>query len=187
MCLIRRQKEPIMKRRMAIWALLMTFGISTFALPTPAAEAQGTNPAINRLTVPISGNVNGATATLTGTFQFAQFAIQNGSLVAVGTLTASVTNGGGTVLRTIVQQVAIPVTAINGTCQILHLELGPLDLNVLGLIHLDEIVLDITAVSGTGNLLGNLLCAIAGLLDANNLGQQLVNLLNRLLGALAAV
>ena len=48
----------------------------------------------------------------------------------------------------------------------LHLELGPLDLDLLGLVvHLDPVHLDITAVPGAGNLLGNLLCAVAGLLD----------------------
>src|SRR5215208_3424402 len=37
----------------------------------------------------------------------------------------------------------------SGTCQILHLELGPLDLNLLGLmVHLDQVVLDITAQQG---------------------------------------
>ena len=44
--------------------------------------------------------------------------------------------------------------------------LGPLDLNLLGLeVHLDPVVLDIVAQPGPGNLLGNLLCAVAGLLD----------------------
>ena len=48
----------------------------------------------------------------------------------------------------------------------LNLVLGPLDLNLLGLeVHLDKVVLDIIAVTGAGNLLGNLLCAVAGLLD----------------------
>jgi len=43
--------------------------------------------------------------------------------------------------------------------------LGPLDLNVLGLtVHLNQVVLNITAVPGAGNLLGNLLCAAANLL-----------------------
>jgi hypothetical protein len=46
----------------------------------------------------------------------------------------------------------------SGTCDILHLTLGPLDLNLLGLmVHLDRVVLDITAQSGPGQLLGNLL------------------------------
>ena len=71
-----------------------------------------------------------------------------------------------------------------GTCQILHLELGPLDLNLLGLVvHLDKVVLDITAESGPGNLLGNLLCSVANLLNGSNLG-SLANLLNQILGIL---
>ena len=71
-----------------------------------------------------------------------------------------------------------------GTCQILHLELGPLDLNVLGLVvHLDRVVLDISAQSGSGNLLGNLLCAVAHLLDGgpfNTILADLTDLLNQI-------
>src|SRR5439155_22364007 len=70
-------------------------------------------------------------------------------------------------------------------CPILHLELGPLDLNLLGLVvHLDRVVLDITAVPGSGNLLGNLLCAIAHLLDMTPTpgpSDQIIGLLNRVL------
>jgi hypothetical protein len=70
-------------------------------------------------------------------------------------------------------------------CPILHLELGPLDLNLLGLrVQLNQVVLDITAIPGPGNLLGNLLCAIAGLLDGVDLGGILGGLLQRLLDAL---
>lgn len=51
-------------------------------------------------------------------------------------------------------------------CPILTLDLGPLFLDLLGLeIDLSRIELDITAVAGPNNLLGNLLCAIVGLLD----------------------
>lgn len=70
-------------------------------------------------------------------------------------------------------------------CPILHLELGPLDLDLLGLrVQLNQVVLDVTAVPGPGNLLGNLLCAVAGLLDGVDLGGVLGNLLQRLLDAL---
>ena len=60
---------------------------------------------------------------------------------------------------------------LDTTCDILNLEVGPLDLNLLGLeIELDNcangpVTLDITAEEGPGNLLGNLLCGLAGLLD----------------------
>ncbi|RIQ11795.1 hypothetical protein [Jiangella rhizosphaerae] len=70
-------------------------------------------------------------------------------------------------------------------CPILHLELGPLDLNLLGLrVQLNQVVLDITAIPGPGNLLGNLLCAIAGLLDGVDLGSTLGRLLQGLIDAL---
>jgi hypothetical protein len=70
-------------------------------------------------------------------------------------------------------------------CPILHLDLGPLDLNLLGLrVQLNEVVLDVTAVPGPGNLLGNLLCAVAGLLDGVNVGEVLGNLLQSLIDAL---
>ncbi|HET9647593.1 MAG TPA: hypothetical protein VFP34_05100 [Microlunatus sp.] len=75
------------------------------------------------------------------------------------------------------------------SCQILDLVLGPLDLNLLGLkVHLDKVHLNITAQGGPGNLLGNLLCAVAGLLDGstglNGILNGIVSLLNRLLGVL---
>jgi hypothetical protein len=73
----------------------------------------------------------------------------------------------------------------NGGCQILFLDLGPLFLDVLGLqVDLSDIQLDITAVPGAGNLLGNLLCAVAGLLDGVGLGGAIENLLNRITGIL---
>ena len=72
----------------------------------------------------------------------------------------------------------------------LHLVLGPLDLDLLGLVvHLDKVVLDITAVPGAGALLGNLLCAVVGLLDGTGIGGLsgiLTNLLNAILGILQA-
>ena len=54
-------------------------------------------------------------------------------------------------------------------------------------IDLNQVVLNITGTTGAGDLLGNLLCAITGLLDAGSLGQQLVNLLNQLISVLAGL
>ena len=73
-----------------------------------------------------------------------------------------------------------------GACDILHLELGPLELNLLGLeVILDDceggpVVVDITGQRGRGNLLGNLLC---GLLNSGriNLGTTLGELLQLIL------
>lgn len=95
--------------------------------------------------------------------------MQNGDLMAVGTFTGSVTDAAGAVTSG-TQTIALPVNtaASSGSCQVLDLVLGPLDLDLLGLqVHLDQVHLNITAQQGPGNLLGNLLCAVAGLLDGN--------------------
>jgi hypothetical protein len=70
------------------------------------------------------------------------------------------------------------LSAPNGTLQSerrsrrprLQLDLGPLHLDLLGLkVDLSRILLDITAQGGAGNLLGNLLCAVAAPLDPSQL------------------
>jgi hypothetical protein len=51
------------------------------------------------------------------------------------------------------------------SCDILNLDLGPLHLDLLGLVvDLAPVHLDITGLTGDGKLVGNLLCAITGLL-----------------------
>lgn len=81
------------------------------------------------------------------------------------------------------------VQASSHGCDILNLDLGPLDLNLLGLqIDLAPVVLDIVAQPGAGALLGNLLCAVAGLLDpGSGLGDLLGNLLTALNGLLTGL
>ena len=91
------------------------------------------------------------------------------------------TNAAGTP-TTMISTFSTPVNIAQATCSILHLDLGPLSLNLLGLqVNLSEVVLDITAQTGAGNLLGNLLCAITGLLDSPG---GLARLLNQILGIL---
>jgi len=76
-----------------------------------------------------------------------------------------------------------------GSCAILHLELGPLDLTLLGLqVVLDNcaggpVVVDITGETGKGNLLGNLLCELLGG-GGLNLETTLQGILNAITGLL---
>jgi hypothetical protein len=67
-------------------------------------------------------------------------------------------------------------------CDILFLDLTGVELDLLGLnVNLD-LVLDVFAEPGPGNLLGNLLCAVAGLLDGPGLLGNIGNTVDRLLG-----
>jgi hypothetical protein len=148
----------------------------------------------------ISTPVTGTTAdgkSVTGTYKITRFATKHGKLVAKGTFTGTVGGAGDKVTKAVTVPVGGPAAAstkssnanaqpLQATCQILDLVLGPLDLNLLGLVvHLDQVHLNITADQGPGNLLGNLLCAVAGLLDGPStpdLNAILSHLLNSILG-----
>jgi hypothetical protein len=163
-----------MRRIISLVLAAMLLGLipaSAFAARPPAADA---------ITFPVSGTVAGV-SSFVGEFDVNRFAVQDGQLVAVGTLTGTLTNLVTGATQAVSQALTLPI-GVTATCDILHLELGPLDLNLLGLmVHLDKVVLDITAQSGPGNLLGNLLCAIAGLLDGGGPLGAIAQLLNRIL------
>jgi len=100
-----------------------------------------------------------------------------------------VLSGLNQVLGSATSQFGSPSVTPAGTTNILNLSLGPVDLNLLGLnVHLDNchdgpVTVSITAVSGPGNLLGNLLSGVAHLLDSpgNPLGGILSHV-NQILG-----
>ena len=173
-----------MKKQLITLALVIAL-LATVIVPiaAPFAHAQAaTSPFSN---IPITGTLaNGG--IFTGTLNITRFATQNGALVAVGSLTGTLTDALGNVIGSVTGvPITLPIASLQGTCQVLHLVLGPLDLNLLGLVvHLNQVVLDITAQSGAGNLLGNLLCAVAGLLDNGGPLQGIVGLLNNILRVL---
>jgi len=159
------------------------------AIPFSAAFAAPGGGQQASLQLPITGTFTDATGGLghfVGTLNLQRFAQQNGQVVAVGTLVGTLTDAAGNVLGTVARTVSLPLdgTATQASCDILHLQLGPLDLNLLGLVvHLNQVVLDISAQPGAGNLLGNLLCSVAHLLDGGPLAGLLAQL-NQLLNLL---
>ncbi len=167
----------------------MVLAITCAALLTApvAAGAATSTHATSFKSVPISGKTHSGKA-FSGHFNITQFVTRQGKTMAVGTLTGKL--GSHNIKG---RQVSMPVTLPSGkagaaaTCPILHLVLGPLTLHLLGLnVHLNQVILDITATSGRGNLLGNLLCSVSNLLNGGtllsglqtgllNIAQQLTN------------
>ena len=157
-------------------ATVAALALSALALAPATASAQPTRS----LTLPVVGKVDTG-GTFSGALTITRFVNQDGVLTAIGTVTGVLTNAAGTP-TTMISTFSTPVNIAQATCSILHLDLGPLSLNLLGLqVNLSEVVLDITAQTGAGNLLGNLLCAITGLLDSPG---GLARLLNQILGIL---
>lgn len=187
---------------MALGLASVGIGAASAATPTTATSKSVVGKSdLGRITSTVVGRTSEGDK-VTGSFTPTRFVQRDGVLWAKGFLQGKIhhDNGGVTKFSGIKK---MPVKKINGqsvadtartsaraasACDVLNLVLGPLDLNVLGLeIHLKRVVLDVVAVAGAGQLLGNLLCAVAGLLDGGPLAGllgQLTTLLNQILAAL---
>ncbi len=187
----------------AVLALAMAVGLSSMGAGGAAAAESSPRSVVGKSDAgKITSTVVGRTSNgdkVTGSFTPIRTVERDGVLYMKGFLRGVIQDAGPNTKFSGVQ--SIPIKKINGSplangrvaanaaaCDILNLVLGPLDLNLLGLeIHLQRVVLDIVAVAGAGNLLGNLLCAVAGLLDGGPLAGllgQLQTLLNQILAAL---
>ena len=127
-------------------ALLLIIGLAGTATAETTADVDPT-------AAPVTGTLADATGAVAGTFDVQNFIAENGTLQAVGTFTGTVTDASGHSTQG-TQQLALPVDLAQsaGSCQILDLVLGPVDLDLLGLrVHLDTVHLNITAQSGPGN------------------------------------
>jgi len=187
-----------MKFRQQMTALLLAAMMFTLAPLSVSAAARHASPAAQTnfgasaaLAVPFAGGVSvpvtGTTSKggkFTGNFAISQFRVAGDQIVAAGTLTGTIQNSAGNVIGTVLKTIHMIVTIRGADCDILHLELGPLDLDLLGLeVHLNKIVLDIDA-DPTGGLLGALLCAVANLLNVGGPLADIADLLNQILALL---
>jgi hypothetical protein len=194
-----------MLNKRGLVALLASALIASLVIGfVPAGAHKKATHDSNFKNIRIHGHNEAGTRKFRGEMNIKRFITRNGKIKAVAKITEGVLkNDSGDVIRTLQDNkrarfpVKLPTaggsstattTAAAASCPILHLVLGPLDLDLLGLqIHLNRVVLDITAQSGPGNLLGNLLCAVAGLLDGtpalNNVLGVVRDLLNAILAA----
>ena len=143
--------------------------------------------------IPITGALADGSGTFSGLLSITELAFEDGQLLASGTLTGTATQiiDGATVVTEITQTITDMVVNLTGSgaggsCQILELDIpGGLTLDVLGLVvDLAPVNLEVRAERGPGNLLGNLLCAITGLLDNGGPLADISNLLDQINGLL---
>ena len=187
-----------------VLALVTAVGFTSVGIGSAAASADVSPRGVvgvsdlGKITSTVKGKTS-AGDRVGGSFTPIKVIERDGTMYVKGFLRGVIEDAGPNTRFSGVQN--IPIKKINGSsltsaraassaaaCDILNLVLGPLDLNILGLrIQLNQVVLDITAVPGAGNLLGNLLCSVAGLLDGTPLAGllgQLQTLLNQILGLL---
>jgi hypothetical protein len=209
---MRRYLAAIMS--ITLFAVVGLTSAQTSRAGAPATAQRSAAHAASQAHSRVHAHVRGTTANggiLRGRFTPTHFVKRPGRIVAIGNLTGTLTRANGNKAH-IDRTIRLPLHNVNfvgrhaskaastaansqfraaamapGSCRIVNLVLGPLNLNVLGLvIHLNRVHLNITAHTGPGNLVGNLLCAVAGLLDGVSLSGLLgrvATLLNRVLRA----
>lgn len=181
--------SPSMRRLALVLATI--FALASVFLVSGTAEAK--KPAKSGVAVPVTGTLTDG-GSFTGTITDPVVStVEGGGFSLSGTLEGTATTIDGVTQRvsqefttSLVPSTGSTAAASDKSCPILNLDVGAIFLDLLGLqVDLSPINLDVTAVPGAGNLLGNLLCAVAGLLDnTGNPGNAIANLLNQLLGGL---
>jgi hypothetical protein len=137
-----------------------------------AAVATATSSATQAPQSPTAAGTTTQVGAVNVQLQIKRFVKRNGRLYAVGTAIGRFNptganpqfNATGVDRHAFVVRVKKlrQLTSAQRICPILDLRLGPLDLNLLGLmVHLDQVHLTITADSN-GGLLGSLLCSLSG-------------------------
>ncbi|MDQ1636432.1 MAG: hypothetical protein QOJ32_3241 [Frankiaceae bacterium] len=189
-----------MKKRFAtiLLAVLTTVGLVVAAVPAGAAPAGNS---LNDRKLAVTGLVNGKSAS--GTFRPERAVQQGNGIALIGRLQMK-SAGGNVNQRNVAVPVVLPTQPApaaaraaapaaaavtpQAVCQVLNLTLGPLHLNLLGLVvDLNQVVLNLTA-NPAGGLLGQLLCSLAGgpggLGGIQGLLTQITTLLNQILAGL---
>ena len=178
------------KSRMLLLAALTALAAMLIGGAGPAA-AQAATPLTQ--VVAIKGKATNG-KKFNGTYAIDRFIRRGGQTYAVGTLKGRLK--GRRVTR---ENVRIPanltraaqtsqILPTTGACQILNLNLPPIDLNLLGLrVRTSNIDLRIEGVPGSGNLLGNLLCQLTGIVDPGGPSGATPGQLTRILNALLAL
>ena len=159
------------KSRMLVAAVVAALSVMLIGGAGPAAAQTSATPLTQ--TVAMTGKAKNG-KKFTGTYTIDRFTRSGGKQYAVGTLKGKLKGRRVTrenvripiALARPAQGAQIPPTQSPGACQILNLTLQPIDLNLLGLrVRTSRIDLRIEGVPGAGQLLGNLLCGILGILD----------------------
>jgi hypothetical protein len=188
--------------RWAATAVAVVCALFCFEGSGVASAQEG--PARLSQVIPMSGTSTNGKKQFTGTYTIERFISKGGKLYSVGTakgkvgskkvtkdnvrLPAKVANASGTAQASQVPPLPLPPLPPGNACSILSLDLGPINLNLLGLVvRTNQIQLRIDAVQGPGNLLGNLLCGITGILNPGTLANTPLGQLTQILNALLAL
>lgn len=129
------------------------------AIAALAVSAAGAATTSTVAALPVTGST-GDGITFTGAMDVTGFAVQDGQVVALGTLSGTLTDAHGAVVGHVRDAaVAAPVQPQQGGCTLVSISIGAIDISALVVaVHIDPIVVNVQLEG----LLGTLLCPLLG-------------------------
>jgi hypothetical protein len=174
-----------MKRRSAT-ILLALAAMVGMVLGAPAA-ASAAPPHEGDLTSDVEGELADG-RDFDGTLDITGFDLDDEGNLTVDGVLDGVADDGELITQTFSDVTATLSQDGQQRCDVLFLDIDGIHLDLLGLVvDLDPVVLDVFAEPGPGNLLGNLLCAVTGLLDGPGQGGGILNAVENLLDRITGI
>jgi hypothetical protein len=160
--------------------------LSTIVLAVPEAPQQAGSAASNRRPA-LRGTFTDESlgqGVFSGTVSVERFGQDRNDVVAVGRLLGVLAASNGDILGPVDQELTLPVSGISATCQLLRLQLGPVDVPLKEVqLHLEKGVLGITPLDGApAGELGERLCAAASVIGRTTPPAAVAAVLNEVLG-----
>jgi hypothetical protein len=160
--------------------ILSVLVIAFVAVFAPArADAQAVPP----IALPVT--ITDGAATLDGDFFLEELDYVEGVIVAIGTVTFTVTDPETGETTEVTEAVAIPVTNIDASCELLVVELDDAALEGGGTVG--GATLEVAAGDAPDTNLDNLLCSVGHLVGSNASGNAIAKKLNKILAIVSAV
>lgn len=173
----------MMKIQMTTAMVSVLFFLSAFVADaqSPGSAPSNRRPRINGT---FTDSANGS-GVFSGTFTLTRFTVENSAVVSIGRLVGSLADSKGNPIGRVDQEAILPVTDITSTGDVLRLELGPAEVEILGTpVVLRRDVLGITARDSSAPTFGPLLCSTAKLLDSHPAPAIIAAVLNEMLRAM---
>jgi hypothetical protein len=149
--------------------------------------AQDERPAITARVHGTFVDQRGGAGVLSGDMRLERFEIQNGSVTAIGRIDGALADSTGKVLGLVEQELVLPVSNVDSTCNQLRMDLAAADADVLQTrVHFDRETAGFDSRDGATPKALGVLCAAGELLRKKPSAADLAKALNDVVATLNA-
>jgi hypothetical protein len=170
--------STIIFEEFSMHAATLKLAVSFVLVVLVSAIAMAANPL---KTAPLTGTI-ATGGTISATLSIESFEKQGDAIVAIGTMSGTITDAAGNTTEFEGQAVTLPLTIASATCEGLNLQVGPHTMTIMDQsAEWASLTVEITPASADSKQLENILCQIAQLGGTNASPAAIAARLNKLI------